>query len=287
MRNAVTNDTTAVPPAPGPAPVARGLAITAEKVRHGFERNGRVVRALWDLDVSIAPGEFVSIVGPSGCGKTTLLAMVGGLVKARSGTVALGGKPVTCPPPEAAYMLARDALLPWRTARQNVEFGLKIRGVDRHERHRRSIEWLGRVGLRDFADARIGELSQGMRQRVAIARTLALEPQVLLMDEPFAALDAQTRLLQQREFISLWERTGATVLFVTHDLSEAIVLSDRVIIMSHRPGRIVADVHVDLARPRLAEELVGDPTYDELYRHLYDALKDEVQAQLALQESSV
>lgn len=265
----------------------QGVAIEADGVRHGFQRDGRVVRALWDLDLSVAPGEFVSIVGPSGCGKTTLLAMIGGLVRPRAGTVSVGGKVVTGPPPEAAYMLARDALLPWRTARQNVEFGLKIRGVRRDERRRRSLEWLSRVGLSEFADARTVELSQGMRQRVAIARTLALEPQVLLMDEPFAALDAQNRLLQQREFIELWERTNATVVFVTHDLNEAALLSDRVVIMSHRPGRIVADVHVGLARPRHAEDLVGDPAYDELYRRLYDALKDEVQAQLTEQERLV
>jgi NitT/TauT family transport system ATP-binding protein len=262
----------------------RGAPIVAEGIYHAFERNGAVVPALWDLNVEVADGEFVSIVGPSGCGKTTLLAMIGGLITPRVGTIKIDGETVAGPPRHAAYMLARDALLPWRTARHNVEYGLQIRGVGRDERRARSAEWLDRVGLTGFADAHVTELSQGMRQRVAIARTLALEPRVLLMDEPFAALDAQTRMLQQQGFLELWDRTRCTVVFITHDLAEAVLLSDRVVIMSHRPGRIVANVPVTIPRPRAAEMQHGDQAYESLYRRLYDQLKYEVQAQVSEQE---
>lgn len=266
-------------------PAAQGARISIEGLHHGFEREGSVVRALWGVDVEIEPGQFVSLVGPSGCGKTTLLAMIGGLIVPRSGTIKIDGAEVEGPPKQAAYMLARDALLPWRTAQHNVEYGLQIRGVPREERRSRGIEWLGRVGLADFADARVGELSQGMRQRVALARTLALAPQILLMDEPFAALDAQTRVLQQQEFLGLWERTQSTVVFVTHDLREAILLSDRVIIMSHRPGRVIADIRIPIGRPREAELSDSNAECISIYQELYERLREEVKAQIFGQEA--
>lgn len=259
-----------------------GVPISVKGVRHAFPHGDGVVAALWDFDLEIAAGQFVTVVGPSGCGKTTLLAMVGGLVIPRAGEVRLDGRIVTGPPSEVAYMLARDALMPWRTARQNVEFGLEIRGLGRNDRRARSAEWLERVGLSEFADSRATELSQGMRQRVAIARTLALEPRVLLMDEPFAALDAQTRILLQQEFLRLWERVNATVIFVTHDLGEAILLGDRVILVSHRPGRVVADVTIDLPRPRTTEIELDDPNFRRYYRDLSGQLKAEVQAQASV-----
>jgi len=254
-------------------------------VSHGFERNGAVVRALSEVNLTIEAGQFVSIVGPSGCGKTTLLQMIGGLVLPRVGKLTLDGEEIIAPPASAGYMLARDALLPWRTARANVEFGLEIRGVDAQRRRELSTEWLGRVGLAEFADARFNELSQGMRQRVAIARTLAMNPGVLLMDEPFAALDAQTRMFQQQEFLALWEQSRATVVLVTHDLAEAILLSDRVLIMSHRPGRIVSDVAIDIPRPRAREMEHGDATYGRYYQLLSDQLRHEVLASHAAQEA--
>jgi len=257
-----------------------GVAISLEGIRHGFAKEGRVVRALWDLDLHIEPGEFVSVVGPSGCGKTTLLTMVSGLVKPSVGTAKINDQPVTGPSPEVAYMLARDALLPWRTVRTNVEYGLEIRHIDKSVRRQRSTEWLSRVGLLDFADARISELSQGMRQRVAVARTLALHPAILLMDEPFAALDAQNRMLQQQEFLQLWERIRSTVVLVTHDLSEAILLSDRVVLISHRPGRVIADMRIDIPRPRGADIDHGNAKFDEYYRALYEQLRAEVKAQV-------
>jgi len=257
-----------------------GLAITMEGVRHGFAKNDRVVRALWDLDLTIEPGQFVSVVGPSGCGKTTLLTMISGLTRPRQGSVKIDGREVTGPSPEVAYMLARDALLPWRTVRANVELGLEIRKADKALRRARSEEWLGRVGLSDFADARIGELSQGMRQRVAVARTLALEPSILLMDEPFAALDAQNRLMQQQEFLGLWEKHRSTVLLVTHDLTEAISLSDRVVLISHRPGRVIADLTIDIPRPRDIDIDHGHAKFDLYYEKLHGLLKEEVKAQV-------
>lgn len=261
------------------ADATTGVSIDLAGIRHGFAKDGKVVRALWDLDLHIAPGEFVSVVGPSGCGKTTLLTMVAGLGRPRVGTVMVGGKPVTGPSNQVAYMLARDALLPWRTVRGNVEYGLTIRRIDKAERRRRSTEWLDRVGLRDFADARVGELSQGMRQRVAVARTLALQPSILLMDEPFAALDAQNRLIQQQEFLKLWERIRSTVILVTHDLHEAIMLSDRVVLISHRPGRVIADLRIELPRPR-GQEVRHNPLFEKYHDDLYGLLTAEVRAQV-------
>jgi NitT/TauT family transport system ATP-binding protein len=194
--------------------------------------------------------------------------------------VTVDGQQVTGPSKQVAYMLARDALLPWRNVRANVEYGLAVRKVNKERCRQLSTEWLQRVGLSDFADARISELSQGMRQRVAVARTLALQPSILLMDEPFAALDAQNRLLQQQEFLALWERIRSTVILVTHDLHEAILLSDRVVLISHRPGRVIADMRIDLPRPRSEELRLGHAQFDQYYDALYEQLTREVQAQL-------
>lgn len=279
MRPQPTSSATDEPTEAAASGETTGVSIALEGIRHGFAKDGKVVRALWDLDLHIPAGQFVSVVGPSGCGKTTLLTMVAGLDRPRVGKVTVDGEPVTGPSDKVAYMLARDALLPWRTVRANVEYGLTIRRVDKAERRRRSTEWLQRVGLIDFADARVGELSQGMRQRVAVARTLSLQPSILLMDEPFAALDAQNRLLQQQEFLKLWERIRSTVILVTHDLHEAIMLSDRVVLISHRPGRVIADMQIDLPRPR-GEECRQDPLFERYYDELYGLLTREVRAQV-------
>jgi NitT/TauT family transport system ATP-binding protein len=236
----------------------------------------RVVRALWDVDLEVNPGEFVCLVGPSGCGKTTLLGMVAGLVQPCEGRVRLGGKPVRSASFESAYMLARDALLPWLTARENVELGLSVRGMGRSERSEIAIDWLRRVGLEGFEGSSVRRLSQGMRQRVAIARTLALTPSCILMDEPFAALDAQTRVLVQKEFVSLWETDRPTVIFVTHDLSEAILLGDRIVLMSSRPGRIVADVSIDTPRPRDLDTPFSNAGFEAHYGSLVSRLRQEV-----------
>ena len=260
-----------------------GVEVEVSGVRHGFlsEKGGTVVRALWDFDLTISAGRFVSIVGPSGCGKTTLLTLIGGLDTARAGEVKVGGRPVVGPSETVAYMLARDALLPWRTVKRNVEFGMEARGVSAMERAERSQEWIQRVGLTGFADWPIGKLSQGMRQRVAIARTLAMSPRCILMDEPFAALDAQTRSVLQQEFLGLWEREQPTVVLITHDLTEAILLGDRVVLMSYRPGRVLVDVEIDLPRPRAVEAELSDPTFAKYYDLLATQLREEVRKGMA------
>lgn len=274
-------------PSTSSAPGASGLAVQLRGIRHGFVHGDKVVRAIWDVNLDIPNGQFVSIVGPSGCGKTTLLGMVAGMINPRAGTVLLGGSPVQGIPKDVAYMLARDALLPWKSAQENVELGLHVRRMPRAQRRAISDEWLRRVGLSEFGSSSILRLSQGMRQRVAIARTLALNPRCVLMDEPFAALDAQTRLLIQQEFIELWERERPTVLFVTHDLTEAILLGDRLILMSKRPGRIVADISIDLDRPRNLDTPHSNAKFAEYYADLSGKLREEVLAAEIGEESEV
>lgn len=269
----------------GGEPPSRGLDIDLKGIRHGFVHGKKVVRAVWDVDIAIPRSKFICIVGPSGCGKTTLLGMIAGMIIPRGGTVALDGAPIRRGTTDVAYMLARDALLPWRTAQQNVELGLIVRNIPKEQRYEISSEWLRRMGLSDFADSDVLRLSQGMRQRVAIARTLALNPRCVLMDEPFAALDAQTRLLIQKEFLSLWERERPTVVFVTHDLMEAILLGDRIILMSKRPGKIVADIPIDLPRPRDLDSPFSNDKFGEYYAHLAGRLREEVLAAEEEEES--
>lgn len=256
---------------------ARGVTIEFTDVSHSFLHGNRAVRVLDEFNLTIPASQFVSIVGPSGCGKTTALSMAGGLVRQRTGSVLIGGQAVGGASGDVAFLFARDALLPWRGVRRNVELGMEIRGVPKSERRRRADEWLRRVRLQEFAESDVLHLSQGMRQRVAIARTLVQSPRVVLMDEPFAALDAQTRAIQQEEFIRLWEAERPTVIFVTHDLEEAILLSDRVILMASRPGRIVADLAIELERPRTQEMRTESAQFREYHQLLADRLRREVQ----------
>ncbi|MDF1706157.1 MAG: ABC transporter ATP-binding protein [Aeromicrobium sp.] len=267
-----------------PTPSRRGVHIQARDLRHAFVRDGNAVTALWDFTLDIPSGQFVSIVGPSGCGKTTFLQIVGGLVEPGAGELTIDGESVDGPGDSVGYMLARDALLPWRSAQRNVEFSLEARKVGKAERAAAARAWLEKVHLGGFEDARVTELSQGMRQRVAIARTLAAEPRCLLMDEPFAALDAQTRALVQYEFVRIWENLRPTVVLITHDLSEAIALSDRVVLMSHRPGRIVADMEIDLPRPR-DEEVLRDTAFLAYHQELAGLLRHEVDVALSEKEN--
>ena len=213
-------------------------------------RGGQPVRALTPVDLSIADNDFITILGPSGCGKSTLLRIVAGLDRPTEGQVLLDGKPVTGPGAERGVVFQSYTLFPWLTIEENVAFGLRERGVAAAERQKIAREWCGRVGLKGFEGHYPKQLSGGMQQRTAIARVLANDPKIMLLDEPFGALDNQTRALMQEMLLGIWERERKTIMFVTHDIEEAIFLANRVVVMSARPGRIKADVKVDLPHPR-------------------------------------
>lgn len=228
-------------------------------------------------DLSVAEGEFVSIVGPSGCGKTTLLNIIAGLTPCVEGVVRLSGSSPREGRSDVAYMLARDSLLPWKDALANAEFGAKVRGADPSRRREKAMHLLSSVGLKGFETRFPKELSHGMRQRVALARTFCLDSPFLLMDEPFGALDAQTKLQLEEVLLALWSEERRTVIFITHDLSEAIVLSDRVIVMRARPGAIIADIPIDLPRPRSVRKLQSSPHYHELYAQIWAKLEEALE----------
>jgi NitT/TauT family transport system ATP-binding protein len=229
----------------------------------------RTHRALDKVTIDVKPGEFLVLVGRSGCGKTTVLNVVAGLVEARHGEVRVLGTDAASARPRIGYMFARDALLPWRNAMRNVEYGLELRHGKMKKRERRelSLKLLSNLGVDANAAKRYPwQLSQGMRQRVALARTWALDPELLLMDEPFAALDAQTRADAQEQFLDIWAKSNKTVIFVTHDLAEGILLGDRVIAMEQ--GRPVAEVTVDIPRPRNPMTIVEDPRFQQAHHQL-------------------
>jgi NitT/TauT family transport system ATP-binding protein len=230
--------------------------------------------ALDGLSLKVEDGEFLCILGPSGCGKSTLLFMAAGLEPKTSGTIIVNGAPVTRPGADRGMLFQQFALYPWLSARKNAEFGLALQGVPAEERWRRAKRWLDLMGLTTFADSYPHQLSGGMQQRVAIARLLVNDPDIMLMDEPFAALDAQTRTVLGEELVRVWQEARRTVLFVTHSIDESIMLADRLIIMTPRPGRIKADMAIDLRRPR-------DPTSDEfnkIRRTVNDLLRHDVRA---------
>jgi NitT/TauT family transport system ATP-binding protein len=230
---------------PGGAP-----AIRVEGVRKTFSTGGREVVALDGIDLELAPGEFVCLLGPSGCGKSTLLNAVAGFSPPTSGRILAAGREVSSPGPDRAMVFQEYALFPWMTVAENVAFGLEVKGAPAAEIRTIVDAWLGKLGLSDFRDRFPKDLSGGMRQRVAIARVLAIDPPVLLMDEPFGALDALTRRNLQDELLRIWSGSGKTVLFVTHGIEESIYLADRVVVMTYRPGAVKEVVPVDLPRPR-------------------------------------
>jgi NitT/TauT family transport system ATP-binding protein len=254
---------------------APAVELKGVSVRFHVPGKGNLL-AVDDIDLTAHQGEFVAIVGPSGCGKTTVLNMLAGLMKASAGTVERHGRPVTGPSRDIGYMLARSALTPWRTTRRNVELGLEIRGIPKAERRERAMDLLRLLRIDHFADAYPSQLSHGMQQRVAIARTLAIDPDLWLMDEPFGALDAQTRVKVQSEFLSLWEGSPKTVIFVTHDLSEAVLLADRVIVMTARPAKIKVDVRVDVERPRRPADQLFDSRLETIERAIWEELRSEL-----------
>ncbi|MEV7520933.1 ABC transporter ATP-binding protein [Streptomyces sp. NPDC091371] len=248
--------------------------IVFEDVRKAFGD----FTALDGIDLEIGSGEFLVVVGPSGCGKSTLLDLLGGLSRPTGGRILLDGEPVTGPGLDRGIVFQQYALLPWRTAQGNVEFGLEATGVPRRQRASRAREFLDLVGLTGFEDRHPHQLSGGMRQRVAIARALAYDPDVLLMDEPFAALDAQTRESLQDELRRIWQRTGKTVVFITHGIEEAVYLGQRVAVMTSRPGRVKEVVPVTFAdSDRLVGEALRSSPEFARYRHeIWNLLHDEV-----------
>jgi NitT/TauT family transport system ATP-binding protein len=245
------------------------------------DRLGHPVEALRDVSLAVGAEEFVALLGPSGCGKSTLLSIVAGLLRPSAGHVFLEGE--LAPGQSATAMVFQEfALFPWRTVQTNVEFGLEELGVRARERAARARDYIALTGLGGFEARYPHQLSGGMRQRVGIARALAVDPAVLLMDEPFSALDAQTRQLMQEELLLIWERTRKTILYVTHNIQEAVYLADRVVVLSRRPGRVLATVPVELGRPR-AEALLGKPEFAEAVERIWALIKGE--AQRALEEA--
>jgi ABC-type nitrate/sulfonate/bicarbonate transport system ATPase subunit len=228
-------------------------------------------RALDGLTLEVRDNELVAVVGPVGCGKTTLVRIVAGFLEPTQGTVMCGGEPVKSPGPDRGYVFQQDAIFPWMTVRENVEFGLLARGERPASRREVSRELIGMIGLEAYERAYPRELSAGMSKMVEVARVLATSPSVLLMDEPFASLDAQTRARMQDELSALWAKRRTTIVFVTHDVEEAIVLADRIAVLSPRPGRVVADLAVDLPRPRTIETRLA-PAFTALKRAVWAAL---------------
>jgi len=253
--------------------VPSGNGILIDQVSHAYRQRGAELLVLNRISLEINGGEFVALVGPSGCGKTTVLDLLSGLTPLQAGNVLVAGKPPHAGRADTARMFARDALLPWLTAYANVDFAASTRRSERANGPSLITSLLKEVGLDGFEHAFPRQLSQGMRQRVALARTFSLESEHIFLDEPFGALDAQTKLVLQDKLLSLWERFRSTVVLVSHDLAEAVALADRVIVMSARPGRIVADLPIELPRPRSVRALQTMRAYHEIYARLWQELE--------------
>jgi NitT/TauT family transport system ATP-binding protein len=237
--------------------------------------------ALFAVDLKVAEGEFVSIVGPSGCGKSTLLYILGGFIRADSGVIEVGGKAVTGPGTDRGVVFQEYALFPWLTVTQNIRYGLEMTGVARREREETVRRLVRTIGLEGFEHRFPRELSGGMKQRVAIARTLAYDPNILLLDEPFGALDAQTRETMQDELLRLWQATRKTVVMVTHDVNEAVYLSDRVLVMSQRPGRMVAEFSIAIDRSGNRETTMLNADFNAVRNEVWLAVRRQVAATIA------
>lgn len=251
------------------------------------ETAAQAFTALENINLEVKPGEFLVIVGPSGCGKSTLLDLLGGLVAPSSGRILIDGQPVTGPALDRGLVFQQYALFPWRTALQNIEFGLEAKRVGRRERAERARHFLAMVGLEGFGDRLPHELSGGMKQRVAIARSLAYDPGVLLMDEPFAALDAQTRETLQDELLRIWQASGKTIVFITHGIDEAVYLGQRVAVMTSRPGRIKEVVDIPFVARGREEDLRSDPAFAQLRHRIWGLLRDEFRKAEGLERSRI
>jgi NitT/TauT family transport system ATP-binding protein len=254
-----------------------GTAIQLENVTKRFRTpKGAFYTALRDLSLSVKPGEFCAMVGPTGSGKSTTLGLIAGLDRPTTGQVSVMGEPVTGIDPRIGYVFQSDAVFPWRNVLKNVAAGPRFRGESRSAANARAIEWIARVGLAGFEDRFPHQLSGGMRKRVALAQTFINEPQILLMDEPFSALDVQTRTLMGNELLQLWSNSSASVVFVTHDLEEAIALADRVVVLTAAPATVKGSYVIDLPRPRNVTEVRFDPRFIELYHEIWEDLRSEV-----------
>ncbi len=257
-------------------------AITASAVslknvaRRFVTPAGEILSALEDFDLSIAPGEFFAIVGPTGCGKSTTLGLIAGLAKPQAGEVTLFDAPVNGVDRRVGFVFQQDAVFPWRNVLGNVMAGPLFRGVPKNQAEAMARDWINRVGLKGFEDHHPHQLSGGMRKRVALAQTFINNPQVLLMDEPFSSLDVQTRELMQEELLQLWAQAKSAVLFVTHDLDEAILLADRVAVLTTRPARVKSVHTIDLPRPRDVAKLRYDERFIAIARNISDDLREEV-----------
>jgi NitT/TauT family transport system ATP-binding protein len=238
--------------------------------------SGALHTAVRDLNLSVARGEFVAVVGPTGCGKSTTLTLVSGLEEASEGDVLVAGAPVRGVGDKVGFVFQQDATFPWRTVLSNVMAGPRFRGIPKAEAKQKAREWLARVGLAAFEDRYPHQLSGGQRKRVALAATFVNDPEILLMDEPFSALDVQTRALMSDELLELWEGTGASVIFVTHDLEESIALADKVVVMTAGPATVKHTFDIDLPRPRKVESVRLEPAFIEIYREIWESLGEEV-----------
>jgi NitT/TauT family transport system ATP-binding protein len=260
-------------PGADPAPAIQLRGVT----KRFTTPSGSVYTALKDLDLEVAPGEFCAIVGPTGCGKSTTLTLVSGLERPSLGTATVHGEPVSGITPGVGFVFQTDAVLPWKSVLDNVAIGPRFRGTPKATANVAARDWLRRVGLAGFEDRFPHQLSGGMRKRVALAQSLINEPEILLMDEPFSALDVQTRAIMSNELLQLWDLTRPAVVFVTHDLEEAIALADKVVVLTAGPGGTVkATFEIDLPRPRVVQEIRFEPRFVDLYHQIWEALRSEV-----------
>jgi NitT/TauT family transport system ATP-binding protein len=254
--------------------VASKGRVDVRELHIRFRVKGQEVEAVRSASVHVRPGEFVSLIGPSGCGKSTLLNAVAGFIKPDGGQVLLDGQAITGPGSDRGVVFQQYSLFPWMTVRKNVEFGLKMKGASASERETQARTLLGLTGLLSFENHYPDQLSGGMKQRVGIVRALATSPQVLLMDEPFGALDSQTRVVMQEILTNMWQRLRISVLFITHDIDEAVFLSDRIYVMTARPGRIKAELTVPLPRPR-TPEMTASPEFAAMVRQIKGLIREE------------
>ena len=264
-----------------PMPIPSRSMVSVDNVTMSFGD----FTAVRDVNIEVADGEFVAIVGPTGCGKSTILNAVAGLLNPTKGGIRIDDTLVNGVQESVGYLFQQDALLPWKTAFQNVELGLRFRGVDTQEREQRANAWLAKVGLKGFEHRYPHQLSGGQRKRVQMAQALIVEPKVMLMDEPFSALDIHTRHLMQNELLRLWQEDRRAVILITHDLEEAIALGDRVVVLSSGPSsRVVESFQVDLERPRNVAEIKLDQRFTDLYRDIWACLRGEVEKSYARQD---